>query len=81
MVQVSGGGGNAWAKEMTIRRKMASMCAPHPENSGSLCQRKTDFFFGQAANIDCLYGSFVQIQQDTGAFPYSEGLQRLSGRS
>jgi hypothetical protein len=33
MVVVSGGGGNPWAKEMTIRRRMASMCALDPELS------------------------------------------------
>ncbi|GJN29528.1 hypothetical protein PR202_gb17756 [Eleusine coracana subsp. coracana] len=33
MVVTSGGSGNPWAKEMTIRRRMARMCALRPELS------------------------------------------------
>ena len=44
MVMVSGGGGNAWAKEMTIRRRIASMCAPHPEAIPLFSVRKGIFF-------------------------------------
>lgn len=77
MVMVSGGGGNAWAKEMTIRKRIARMCAPAWKNQ----EKGISFFVLSSCLLRLFVWIWVQIQQDTGSFPYSEGLQRLSGRS
>jgi CDK-activating kinase assembly factor MAT1 len=86
MVVVSGGGGNAWAKEMTIRRRVASMCAPQPGKfSRSLYQREMDFFFCQAANSNYLYGFGFRFNKTQEHFPtlkdYNDYLEEVEDMS
>ena len=85
MVVVSGGGGNAWAKEMTIRRRIASMCAPQPGKTPRSLYQEGIFFF-QAANSDYLYGFGFRFNKTRDHFPtlkdyndYLEEVEDMSG--
>ena len=84
MVMVSGGGGNAWAKEMTIRRRIASMCAPHPDAISLLFVRKGILFY-QAANYHYLYGFGFRFNKTQEHFPtlkdYNDYLEEVEDMS
>lgn len=84
MVMVSGGGGNAWAKEMTIRRRIASMYAPHPEAISLFSARKGILFY-QAANYHYFYGFGFRFNKTQEHFPtlkdYNDYLEEVEDMS